>query len=53
MLKENGFKPQIKTHIHPQTMKGFVRTRLENAQELDLDLFGVFLSNIVDIRRKI
>jgi hypothetical protein len=34
-------------------MKGFVRTRLENAQELDLDLFGVFLSNIVDIRRKI
>ena len=53
MLKENGFKPQIKTHIHPQTMKGFVRTRLENAQELDLELFGVFLSNIVDIRRKI
>ena len=49
MLKENGFKPQIKTHIHPQTMKGFVRTRLENAQELDLDLFGVFLSNIVAV----
>lgn len=53
MLKEKGFEPKIKTHIHPQTMKGFVRTRLENAQELDLDLFGVFLSNIVDTRRKI
>ena len=53
MLKETGFEPKIKTHIHPQTIKGFVRTRLENAQELDLDLFGVFLSNIVDTRRKI
>ena len=52
MLKEKGFDPNIKTHIHPQTLKGFLKTRIEEGQEIDLDLFGAFLSNTVDIRRK-
>mgnify|MGYP003108817968 FL=1 len=52
MLKEKGFNPNIKTHIHPQTLKGFLKTRIEEGQEIDLDLFGAFLSNTVDIRRK-
>tara|TARA_R100000664_G_scaffold22123_2_gene31542 strand:+ start:533 stop:1138 length:606 start_codon:yes stop_codon:yes gene_type:complete len=52
MLKDKGLEPSTKTHIHPMTLKAFVKDRVEQGQEIDLDLFGAFLTNAVEIKRK-
>jgi len=51
-LSERGLSPSLKTHVHPMTLKAFVKDRVESGDEIDLDLFGAFLSNAVDIKRK-
>lgn len=52
ILENLGLHPDQKTFIHPMTLKGFVRERLENGQPIDLDLFGAFVSNVAQIKRK-
>lgn len=52
LLQERGFDPQTKTHIHPSTLKAFVKERLENGKPIDLDMFGAFVANAAEIRRK-
>lgn len=52
ILREQGFDPDIKTHIHPQTLKAFVKERIEDGKPIDLDLFGAYVVNAADIRRK-
>ena len=51
-LKDKGLEPSTNTHIHPMTLKAFVKDRVEQGQEIDLDLFGAFLTNAVEIKRK-
>ena len=51
-LKDKGLEPSTKTHIHPMTLKAFVKDRVEQGQEIDFDLFGAFLTNAVEIKRK-
>ena len=51
-LKDKGLEPSTKTHIHPMTLKAFVKDRVEQGQDIDLDLFGAFLTNAVEIKRK-
>jgi len=51
-LREKGFDPEVKTHVHPSTLKAFVRERVENGKPLDLDLFGAFITNAAEIKRK-
>ena len=51
-LKDKGLEPSTKTHIPPMTLKAFVKDRVEQGQEIDLDLFGAFLTNAVEIKRK-
>ena len=52
LLREQGFDPDVKTHIHPQTLKAFVKERVEDGKPIDLDLFGAYVVNAADIRRK-
>lgn len=52
ILQEQGFAPEIKTHIHPMTLKAFVKERVEDSKPIDLDLFGAFIVNAAEIRRK-
>lgn len=52
LLQERGFDPQTKTHIHPSTLKAFVKERLESGKPIDLDMFGAFVANAAEIRRK-
>jgi hypothetical protein len=52
ILREQGFDPEIKTHIHSQTLKAFVKERVEGGKPIDLDLFGAYVVNAADIRRK-
>lgn len=52
VLEDRGFEPSLKTHVHPSTLKAFVRERVENGKPLDLEMFGVFITNAAEIKRK-
>lgn len=52
ILREQGFDPDVKTHIHPMTLKAFVKERVEDGKPIDLDLFGAYVVNAAEIRRK-
>lgn len=52
VLFEMGFSPETKTHIHAMTLKAFVKERVEDGKPIDLDLFGAYVVNAADIRRK-
>tara|TARA_R100000654_G_scaffold2023_1_gene7349 strand:+ start:8002 stop:8562 length:561 start_codon:yes stop_codon:yes gene_type:complete len=52
ILQEKGFDPQTKTHVHPSTLKAFVKERVTEGKPIDLDMFGAFIANAAQIRRK-
>lgn len=47
----NGFNPDQKTDVHPQTLKAFVRERVETGDEFPMDLFGAFVGQRATIKR--
>lgn len=51
-LREQGYDPAQKTTIHPMTLKGFVRERIEGGKDIDLEMFGAFILNTAEIKRK-
>ena len=51
MLRDKGFDPNTKTHVHPSTLRAFVRERIVDGKPIDLDLFGAFISNTAVIKR--
>lgn len=52
ILREQGFDPEVKTHIHAMTLKAFVKERVEDGKPIDLDLFGAYVVNAAEIKRK-
>jgi len=52
VLEGRGFSPSVKTHVHPSTLKAFVRERTEHGKPIDLDLFGAFITTAAEIKRK-
>jgi len=52
LLEERGFEPSAKTYVHPMTLKAFVKERFENGKPIDLDMFGAFIANAAEIKRK-
>ena len=52
ILEEAGFEPNIETHVHPSTLKAFVKERVTDGKPIDLDMFGAFIANAAHIRRK-
>ena len=52
MLQVRGFDPKTKTHVHPSTLKAFVKERVTEGKPIDLDMFGAFIANAAQIRRK-
>ena len=51
-LREHGFEPTQKVQVHPMTLKAFVREQIENGAEIDLDMFGAYILNTAEIKRK-
>ena len=51
-LEAEGYDPSQKTYVHPSTLRAFVKERFENGKPIDLDMFGAFVSNAAEIRRK-
>jgi hypothetical protein len=52
LLQDRGFDPKTKTHVHPSTLKAFVKERITEGKPIDLDMFGAFVANTAEIRRK-
>ena len=52
ILHEKGFDPRTKTHVHPSTLKAFVKERVTDGRPIDLDMFGAYINNAAEIRRK-
>ena len=52
MLQERGYDASAKTYVHPMTLKAFVKERMESGKSIDLDMFGAFVANAAEIRRK-
>lgn len=50
-LEEQGLDPAQKTHVHPQTLKAWVKGRIESGKEIDFDTFGVFVGTEAKISR--
>jgi len=42
LLREQGFTPDIGENIHPQTLKSYVKERMEAGDNIPLDTFSVF-----------
>jgi hypothetical protein len=51
-LEAEGYVPSQKTYVHPSTLKAFVKERFESGKPIDLDMFGAFVANAAEIRRK-
>jgi len=52
LLKDRGFDPSTKTHVHPSTLKAFVKERITDGKPIDLDMFGAFVNNTAQLKRK-
>lgn len=53
ILRDKGFDPSVKTHVHSSTLRAFVRERVESGKPIDLDMFGAFVNNVAEIKRKV
>ena len=50
-LRTKGLEPAQKTHVHPQTLKAWVKNRIESGGEIDFDTFGVYVGTEAKISR--
>jgi hypothetical protein len=51
-LRDEGYSPEHKVHVHPMTLKAFIREQLEKGTPINLDLFSAYVLNTAEIRRK-
>jgi len=49
--EQQGYLPEQKTEIHPQTLRAFVKERCENGDEFPMELFGAFVGQRATIKR--
>ena len=49
--ESQGFMPQQKTEIHPQTLRAFVKERCEAGEEFPMELFGAWVGQRAVIKR--
>ena len=50
LAEKNGFLPQQKTEVHPQTLKAWVREQVEEGTSFPLDLFGAYIGQRATIK---
>jgi len=51
VASQMGLAPAQKTDVHPMTLKGFVKERIEAGGDFPQELFGVFTGNRATIKR--
>ena len=47
-----GYDPAQKQSVHPMTLKGWVKERLQAGEEIDLEMFGAYVGTEAKIKRK-
>jgi len=50
--EKSGYSPQQKTDVHSQTLKAWVRERVENGDSFPMELFGAYIGQRAIIKRK-
>jgi hypothetical protein len=48
---ENGFVPEQKTEIHSQTLRAFVKERIEKGDAFPMELFGAYIGQRAIIKK--
>jgi hypothetical protein len=48
---ENGFAPEQKTEIHSQTLRAFVKERIEKGDAFPMELFGAYVGQRATIKK--
>ena len=51
IAQKNGYQPDQKKEVHPQTLKAFVKEQLQKGQAVPMDLFGVYTGHRATIKR--
>jgi len=51
LAAQQGYAPEQKTEIHPQTLRAFVKERVEAGDEFPMDLFGAWIGHRAVIKR--
>ena len=51
MAAEKGYVPENKTEVHPQTLKAWVKERVETGEEFPMELFGAYVGQRAFIKR--
>ena len=51
VAEKEGYAPEQKTDIHSQTLRAFVRERVENGDEFPMELFGAYVGQRAIIKR--
>lgn len=49
--QQQGYTPEQKTEIHPQTLRAFVKERVEAGEEFPMELFGAWVGQRALIKR--
>jgi len=49
--ESQGFIPQQKTEVHPQTLRAFVKERCEAGEEFPMELFGAWVGQRAVIKK--
>lgn len=49
--QQQGFVPEQKTEIHPQTLRAFVKERVEKGDEFPMELFGAWVGQRAVIKK--
>ncbi len=51
VAEKEGYAPEQKTDIHAQTLRAFVRERVENGDDFPMELFGAYVGQRAIIKR--
>jgi hypothetical protein len=49
-LEEQGFDTRAKTWVEPMTLKKLIRERVENNQDIDLEIFNAYIGTVAKIK---
>ena len=51
IAEKEGYFAEQKTDIHPQTLRAFVKERVENGDDFPMELFGAYVGQRAIIKR--
>jgi hypothetical protein len=51
LASQQGLAPEQKTDIHPQTLRAFIKERVENGDDFPMELFGAWVGQRAVIKR--